>query len=83
MIPLLRNSIERYSLTFQFQFCEAGFHTSPLSSNSERSLTDPSDSDLIQVGRLSSLKFTPSAEVRAAIKSQKGMADESGDSTRI
>lgn len=46
-------------------------------------MADPSDSNLVEVRRLCSLNFTPSAGIRATIKSQKEMADYDGDITRM
>lgn len=46
-------------------------------------MADPSDANLVEVRRLRSLNFTPSAEIRDTIKSQKEMADYNGDSTRM
>lgn len=46
-------------------------------------MADPYDSDLIEVRRRRSLNLALSAEIRATIKSQKDIADESADSTTI
>lgn len=82
MRKLLRSGIESYSLASLLFFVKLS-SISPSLTLIHEFKADPHDSDLIEVRRLRSLNLAPSVEIRATIKSQKDIADESAAATRI